>query len=141
MQVQVEELFNAGMLPSMTVAEPGAQGATVAGIHGMGVRTPRAAAVAAATVGLAMDMHMPKVGMFTIGLLSMILAAGAPTFVRLSGRTVSALGAAPKLHIIIEPVVTKIGIADLGLFRWKTEPPLVGKIKKFFWRPASAWRS
>jgi hypothetical protein len=111
MQVQVEELFKAGMPPSMTVAEPGAQGATVFGIQGMGVNTPKAAAVADATVGLASDMHTPNVGMFTMGLLSMMLAAGVPIIVLLVGSTLRALGAAPKLHIIIEPAVTNSGIA------------------------------
>lgn len=44
----------AGMLPSSKVGgPPGIQGVAVAGIHGIGVSTPNAAAVAAATVGLA----------------------------------------------------------------------------------------
>lgn len=110
MQVQVEELFRAGIPPSMTVAAPGAQGATVAGIHGIGVNTPRAAAVAAATVGFEGDMHMANGGIFTVGLLSMMLAAGAPTIVLFVGSTESALGAAPKVQAIIEPAVTNNGI-------------------------------
>ena len=110
MQVQVETLSRAGMPPSMTVAAPGAHGATVAGIHGMGVSTPRAAAVAEATVGFATDMHMPKVGIFIMGMLSMILAAGPPILVRLSGSTLSALGATPKVHIIMEPAVINMGM-------------------------------
>ncbi|MNN95372.1 hypothetical protein D3C81_2141630 [compost metagenome] len=57
------------MLPSSTVgAPPGIHGAAVAGMQGMGVSTPMAAAVAAATVGLARLWHMPKVGMFTSGM-------------------------------------------------------------------------
>ena len=110
MQAQVEVLSNAGIPPSITVAAPGAQGATVFGTHGMGVKTPRAAAVADATVGLASDMQTPKVGIFTIGLLSIMFAAGAPTMVLLVGSTLSALGAAPKLHIIMHPEVANIGI-------------------------------
>ena len=35
--------------PTLTVDEPGLHGATVTGRHGIGVSTPRAAAVAAAT--------------------------------------------------------------------------------------------
>ncbi len=35
--------------PTLTVEEPGLHGATVIGRHGIGVSTPRAAAVAAAT--------------------------------------------------------------------------------------------
>ena len=69
-------LFRAGMLPIRTVGEPTIQGAGVTGIQGIGVRTPRAAAVAAATVGFARDWHKPNGMMFTIGLLSMTLARG-----------------------------------------------------------------
>ena len=115
MQVHMEVLLSAGMPPIITVGEPGTQGATVFGIQGMGVKTPKAAAVAAATVGLASDIHTPKVGMFTMGLLSMILAAGVPAFVLLIGSTFSALGAAPNAHIIIEPVVTRSGIVTFSL--------------------------
>ena len=65
--MQVEVLFKAGCFPIMTVSDPGVQGDVVTGMQGIGVSTPSAAAVAEATVGLAMDMHMPKVGMFTMG--------------------------------------------------------------------------
>ena len=71
-----EELFNAGLLAMSTVGDPGAQGAGMTGTHGIGVSTPRAAAVAAATVGFASDWHIPNGGMFTIGMLSMMVAAG-----------------------------------------------------------------
>jgi hypothetical protein len=36
-------------------------------MQGIGVKTPSAAAVAAATVGFANDVHMPKGIMLTIG--------------------------------------------------------------------------
>ena len=61
-------LFRAGKLASIFVADPGAQGDAVAGMHGIGVSTPRAAAVAAATSGLAGDWHMPKGRIFIIGM-------------------------------------------------------------------------
>lgn len=83
----------------------------MAGMQGMGVNTPRAAAVAEATVGLARDMHVPKVGMFTMGLNSMIVAAGVPALVLLTGKTLSVAGAAPKLHIIIAPETTSCPMA------------------------------
>lgn len=67
MHMQVEVLLRAGMLAMRTVGEPGVQGAVVAGIHGMGVKTPNAAAVAAMTVGFAGLMHMAKGMIFTIG--------------------------------------------------------------------------
>lgn len=69
-------LFNAGMLAMVTVADPGTQGAGITGVHGIGVSTPSAAAVAAATAGLAGDLHIPKGKMLTNGLLSIIFAAG-----------------------------------------------------------------
>ena len=63
------------------VGDPGVHGAVVAGMQGMGVNTPRAAAVAEATVGFAMDMHIPKVGMLVMGIISMMVAAGVPAMV------------------------------------------------------------
>ena len=50
-----------------TVGDPGAQGVVVAGMHGIGVRTPRAAVVAAATVGFDGAEHMPKGEIFFPG--------------------------------------------------------------------------
>ena len=52
----------------LTVAEPGDQGATVFGTQGMGVSTPDAAAVAAATIGLVCVVHIPKVEILITGL-------------------------------------------------------------------------
>ena len=48
----------------------------MAGMHGCGVSTPRAADVAAATCGFASDVHIPKVAMFVIGTMSWIVATG-----------------------------------------------------------------
>ena len=42
----------------MTAGDPGTQGDVVAGIQGCGVKTPRAAEVAAATCGLLRVVHM-----------------------------------------------------------------------------------
>ena len=55
LHMHLHVLFTAGFPPTNTVGEPGAQGAAVTGTHGCGVRTPIAAAVAAATCGFAMD--------------------------------------------------------------------------------------
>src|SRR5580704_7119349 len=94
------------MLSSSTVGEPTTQGAVVIGTQGIGVSTPSAAAVAAATMGLARLWHIAKGGTFIMGLLSMMFAAGEPVSVRCSGSTTSELGAAPKLHVIIAPAHT-----------------------------------
>ena len=90
-----------------TVGEPGVQGDVVAGMHGCGVNTPNAAAVAAATCGFAGLMHMPNEEMFAIGLKSMIVAAGCDiTVTRVTGRTVSGDGVVPIAHLIIAPLPT-----------------------------------
>jgi hypothetical protein len=59
-----------------TVGDPGAQGIGITGMHGAGVNTPIAAAVAAITAGLFGELHIPNGGMFTTGSLSIMLAAG-----------------------------------------------------------------
>lgn len=75
-QASFEVLFRLGWNDNMSVGAPGAQGAGVLGMHGIGVKTPSAAEVAAATVGLARLMHMPNGITFIMGTWSMMLAAG-----------------------------------------------------------------
>jgi len=75
-------------------------------MHGIGVSTPRAAAVAAATIGLAGDMHMPNVGMLAIGTQSMMFAAGGPCAVVVGTTTASAAGAAPIVQVNNDPAFT-----------------------------------
>ena len=67
MHMHLLVLFSAGMLAINTVGAPGTHGAGVAGTHGMGVRTPNAAVVAAATLGFAIELHIPNGMMFNIG--------------------------------------------------------------------------
>lgn len=69
-------LVNAGAGPDITVGDPGTHGADVIGVHGIGVNTPNAAAVAAATDGFARLMHIEKDVMLTNGLLSRTFATG-----------------------------------------------------------------
>jgi len=100
-------LFKAGKFAIITVDEPGAQGAGITGKQGIGVSTPKAAAVAAATVGLAGDLQTPNGGILTIGLLSIILAAGFFSAITLFvGNTINVLGAAPIVHIKLAPMFT-----------------------------------
>jgi hypothetical protein len=76
-------------------------------MQGMGVSTPRAAAVAEATAGLAGHMHIAKEGMFTSGMLSMIVADGWTLVVlRLIGSTVKTPGAIPNEHVRMAPLQT-----------------------------------
>ena len=64
------------------------------------------AAVAEATAGFDIELHMPKGGMFTNGLLSLIFAHGVMPVTLFAGRTTNVLGATPKLHWSIAPMVT-----------------------------------
>ena len=105
-----ELLLRAGMPAIKTFGEPGIQGAVVTGMQGMGVSTPIAAAVAAATVGFEGEMHIEKGRMLTRGLLSMILAIGIAVLTLFTGRTVNEPGAIPKLHFSIAPPHTVIPI-------------------------------
>lgn len=99
MQKVLAELPSVGMPPIITMGAVGIQGETVAGMQGIGVNTPSAAVVAAATVGLAIELQTPNGTMFTNGLKSMMFAAGlfsAETM--LVGSTLRVEGAAPKVH-------------------------------------------
>lgn len=60
-------LVRTGCCPIFTVGEPGTQGLAVTGIQGTGVKTPKAAEVAAATAGFEGVVHMPNGIMLTIG--------------------------------------------------------------------------
>jgi hypothetical protein len=111
LHAQVQAFVSAGMPRTITVGEPGTHGAGVTGTHGIGVSTPDAAAVAEATVGLASELHMPKGGMFAIGLLSPMLAAAGPSARTSGGTTISVAGAAPKLQFMIAPILTSGGMA------------------------------
>ncbi len=72
----------AGKLPIKTVGTPGIQGAAVAGMQGIGVNAPSAAAVAAATAGFAMLLHIPNGSTLRNGTWSMMFAAGVEASTR-----------------------------------------------------------
>ena len=110
LHMHFDVLFRAGILPISTVGEPGAHGAGVTGMQGIGVSVPSAAAVADATVGLASDWHMPKGMMLTIGLWSMMLATGIVTIVRFAGSTINVLGVVPNEHWSMAPPQTNCPI-------------------------------
>lgn len=105
--IHIEVEVSAGEPQILTVSEPGFHGAIVSGIHGIGVNTPIAAAVAAATVGFAGELHIPKGTIFFIGVLSPIVAAGsllAKTLV--TGKTSMDEGATPKVHVSMALITT-----------------------------------
>jgi hypothetical protein len=92
---------------------PGVHG-VVTGTQGIGVSTPNAAAVAAATVGFARLVHMPNGAMFTIGAKSMIVAAGIFEHDTIDvGSTVKVEGASPNGHINAAPETTCTAIVSL----------------------------
>ena len=95
LQLHVLVLFRAGIPPISTVGDPGFQG-VVTGTHG----APSNAA------------HAPNVGMFTVGLKSMMFAAGVfSATVRLTGNTIRLAGDAPCVHFITAPIFTCCAMA------------------------------
>jgi hypothetical protein len=96
----------------ITIGLPGTHGAAVLGTQGMGVSTPSAAAVAEATVGFASEVHIANGGMFTIGALSMMVAAGVPVSTIALEVTLSVEGAVPNVQSMFAPVHTPIAMID-----------------------------
>jgi hypothetical protein len=83
----------------------GAQGAVTAGTHGIGVKTPAAAAVAAATDGFDGALHIPNGAMLTIGIQSVTVAIGRPhAIISPFGTTVRGVGIVPNEHMQIAPL-------------------------------------
>lgn len=111
-QFNWQVLFKPGFPAILTVGEPGVQGDCVTGRQGMGVNTPLAAAVAAATWGFDRDVHMLKGMMFTMGICSITVPAGrllAAT--RLAARAINCPGAIPKLQLRVAVVQTNWAIS------------------------------
>ena len=98
-----------GIDPLVTLGTPVIQGAASDGKQGMGVSTPSAAAVAAATTGFAGHWHMPKVGTFTKGLLLTVFPKGSDEaeFVEM---TFSIVGVIPNEQLKSAVLVTADGI-------------------------------
>lgn len=105
-QLHIDPATRAGSFAQSVNGAIGAQGPAITGTHGIGVSTPRAAAVAAATVGLDSDIHMAKGTMLTMGAMSMIVATGRPSTRALGATTFSVDGAMPKVQLVIAPATT-----------------------------------
>ena len=85
----------------------GIQGDIITGIHGMGVSTPSLVAVAAATAGFVIVLHIPKDFIFTIEMQSVTEATFVPFISTLfRGVTISEHGVAPNEHAMIDPFIT-----------------------------------
>jgi hypothetical protein len=135
-QLHVESAVNAGNLATLVFGAPGVHGVDVAGTHGPGVSTPRAAAVSAAVAGLVSDVHRRNGAMFMIGMWSIVFAIGFfSNITRSRGGTISVLGIVPLVHCNAAPMTTgfpmgaKVPVASVGervvdcpawLMRWVT---------------------
>ncbi len=107
LHIRLPSCSRQGEPPISTIGLVGIQVPAQAGIQGMGVRTPIAAAVAAATCGFAIEMHIPKLVTFAIGIESFMVAAGFPPIMTLICEvTFSMDGALPKVHIMDAPAHT-----------------------------------
>jgi hypothetical protein len=106
--------MSAGMFMIFT-CPGGAHGAVMTGVQGMGVSTPQAADVADATVGFAIDWHIPKGSIFVIGIMSVIFAISILLHLGRRGTvTISDDGAIPKLHCIMAPIQTNLPITPFN---------------------------
>ncbi len=81
-------------------------GEVITGMQGIGVRTPIAAAVAVATIGFVMVVHIPKGLIFSKGAKSFIVATGKPSIKEVLGGTEKTDGAFPKEHFKQAPHTT-----------------------------------
>ena len=105
-----------GTPPSTTFVEPGVHGPVGTGTQGIGVWTPRAADVAAITAGFAGELHIPKVGMLAIGIVSAIVspAAACRRSPACPGTAVSGTGGPrPIVHDTMAALTTTGGIVAL----------------------------
>lgn len=117
LHMSLQLLLSAGILAMRTVGEPGNQGEEVTGMQGIGVKTPKAAAVAAATIGLEGELHMPKGNIFNIGTWSIMLARGILCITLFLGNSINELGATPNEHDNMAPPVTACPI-ETPLFHY-----------------------
>ncbi len=107
MHMHLLSIVRQGLPPASTGDPPGVQLPAVEGTQGWGVSTPMAAAVAEATCGLAMLVHIPKLGMFKIPVPSAMVPIGFPSanvdmlFVALKDA-----GPVPKEQVSDAPVTT-----------------------------------
>jgi hypothetical protein len=110
----MESLVSIGPVFAITVGFVGSQIPAGVGMHGPGVRIPKAAAVSAAVTGLAMLMHTPNGATFKNGIVSAQVPIGpALPIIRSAGKNTSVPGAAPNGHIDIAPQQTPSPILNL----------------------------
>ena len=92
-----EVLLSAGRFSINTLLEPGIQGAAVFGMHGaLNLALSAPGTLIDATAGLDILPHMPKGIIFSIGVKSIIVAAGLDTVFTVDGITCKTDGISPK---------------------------------------------
>lgn len=78
-QINWESLQRQGAPAAIIAGLVGSHVPAAISIHGWGVNTPNAAAVAEATCGFAIDVHMPKDDTLLFACISLIVAIGFPS--------------------------------------------------------------
>ena len=96
--ISVLSFVIAGKLPKKILSDGFDHGEAITGVHGCGVKTPKAAAVAAETAGLPIELHIPNGAIFVIGTLSVMQATGCPHITTFLGAIFKFDGANPKEH-------------------------------------------
>ena len=96
-----------GILQKRTPAFVACQVPIGIGVHGCGVNTPNAAAVAEATAGLAIEVHIPIGVIFVLAAQSLIVAAGLPSIRTLCWFVVFNIPVPiPIVQAVVAPVTT-----------------------------------
>ncbi len=110
-QINCESFVKHGAPPTIIVGFTDVQIPAAINIHGCGVSTPRAAAVADATCGFASEVHIPNGAILTFAAVSLIVAIGLlhPRHVICDVAFIDA-GAVPNVHCNIPPDTTAIPI-------------------------------
>jgi hypothetical protein len=121
LQLHCDESSSAGTPPIVTFDDPGDHGLST-GTHGWGVSTPDAALVAAATCGLASDVHSANGGTL-LGATSVTTPAAAVASTS-TPEAANVDGAVPNEHCNAAPVQTWLGICHLPSRRTKGMPKL-----------------
>lgn len=102
-----DESSSAGTPPTVTSDDPGVHGLST-GMHGCGVSVPDAALVAAATCGLASEVHIANGGTL-LGATSVTTPAAAVADTS-TPEAAKVDGAVPNEHCSVAPVHTCVGI-------------------------------
>ena len=95
----MESLFSSGPVLPNTFGFVGIQVPAGTGMHGPGVRIPKAAAVCAIVIGFSRLMQTPNGLMFKKGAQSQMHPAGLQAMFTVIGKKVSGAGATPNEHI------------------------------------------